>query len=218
MPVFRRLAILVLAASVLAGCGVFSKKRPPPCPQVSPLKGALRQVTFAPGGGTDLSALQSDVRLVGLSASCKYSEDEVAVDLAVTIAARRGPADRSRKAGAKYFVAIMDPERKIIAKRVFDVTLEFPVNVDAGRLTDSLIQRIPLAKGEPGAAYRVVAGLQLTREQLDYNRRVARSRTPGNLGDIPIAPPARTSPTPEEGEFPPVDRKGGMGRVPAEPN
>lgn len=216
MPAVRTLAALGMAALVLGSCSWFSSnKRPPPCPRIAILHDARRLVNFAPGGGTDLSAMVSDVRLVRAGGRCSYRDDAVEVDMTVTIAARRGPADRSRKAPARYFVAILSPEEKVIAKRVFDVTLTFPVNIDAGSQTDSLVQKIPLAKGERGYRYSIVTGLQLTPEQLKYNRATARIKTPGALRDIPITPPAR-GPERQQPEFPDQDRRGGMGRNPGE--
>ena len=104
MPLFRyrTLGVLVAVAVLLAACGVFGKKQQPPCPRVSVLKDAQRLVKFKPGGGTDLSALLHEVRLVGIRAKCKYYSDEVEVEMALTINARRGPADTTRKAPARY--------------------------------------------------------------------------------------------------------------------
>lgn len=219
MPASRSLAALAVAALFLGACSWFSgAKRQPPCPRIVVLDDAQRLVRFAPGGGTDLSAMVNDIRMVRAGGNCSYDEEGVEVDMLVTIAARRGPADRSRKAPAKYFVAIMNAEEKIIAKRVFDVTLTFPVNIDAGSLTDSLVQKIPLAEGERGSRYRIIAGLQLTPEQLKYNRDWAKIKTPGALRDIPITPPASSEPESRDPEFPPYRRPGGAGRVPGEPN
>lgn len=215
MSAFRSLAVLLAAVVALGACGLFKKKTQPPCPRISVLEDARRLVTFAPGGGTDLSAMVHEVRLGGISAKCGYSKNEVEVQMALSIAARRGPADRSRKAPAKYFVAIMGPSGNIVAKRVFEVTLTFPVNVDAGGLTDNLVQKIPLGPGEPGAAYRIIAGLQLTPAQLEYNRARAKIKSPGDLRDIPITPPADSSPASGEREFPPIRQRGGS-RVPGE--
>ena len=216
MPVFKSFAVLLAVVLALGGCGLFKKKRQPPCPRIAVLKDAKRVVTFAPGGGTDLSAMVNEVRLVGVSAKCSTAKDEVKVEMTVTIAARRGPADRSRKAPAIYFVAIMGPGGNIVAKRVFAVTLAFPVNVDVGGLTDNLVQRIPLGQGGRGADYRIIAGLQLTPGQLKFNRDRAKIKLPGELRDIPISPPVDSRPTGED-DFPPPRQRGSGGRVPGDP-
>ena len=131
------------------------------------------------------------------------------VDMELTIAARRAPADRSRKAPVKYFVAIMGPGRKIVAKRVFEVTVTFPVNVDVGGLTDNLVQRIPLGRDGRAAGYRIIAGLQLTPAQLKTNRDRAKTGAPGDLRDIPISPSVETRPGAEP-DYPPPRRRGGL--------
>lgn len=193
-------AILAAAAVALAGCGLFSEERERPCPRVTILKDAQRMVQFLPGGGTDLSALDHEVRLVNLRTACDYDSDAVEVDMELTIAARRGPANTTRKAPARYFVAIMGPDNRILAKRVFEAMLEFPVNVDHGGLTDTLAQTIPLENPANGPAYTIITGLQLSKEQLEFNRRSAGARLPGRLGDVPIPPP--TTETPPGGGFP----------------
>ena len=215
MLVFRSCLVLLAATLALGACGIFNKKRQPPCPRISILQDAKRLVTFAPGGGTDLSAMVNEVRLAGVSAACSYGKDEVEVHMALTIVARRGPADRTRKAPAKYFVAIMGPGRNIVAKRVFEVTLSFPVNVDAGGLTDNLVQKIPLGRDERGAGYRIIAGLQLTPGQLKFNRDRAKIKSPGDLKDLPISPPVQSRP-PGDPEFPPPRQRGGGGRTPGQ--
>ena len=164
-------------------------------------------MTFAPGAGTDLSAMVSDVRLAHVLAACSYRKDEVKVNIALTIASRRGPADRSRKAPAKYFVAIMGPDQNIVAKRVFEVTLTFPVNVDAGSLTDNLVQKLPLGRDQRTAGYQIITGLQLTPGQLKYNRDRAKAKSPGALKNMHISSPVKES-APEEFDYPKSNRRG----------
>lgn len=198
MPRASAAALAVGAALALSGCGLMSNAPERPCPRIAILNDAQRMVAFQPGGGTDLSALDHEVRLTNVRTACDYDSDGVEVDMEITIAARRGPANTTREAPARYFVAIMDPDRRILAKRVFDVTLAFPVNIDRGGLTDTLVQTIPLENAANGPAYTIVAGLQLSKAQLEYNRSTAGVRMRGRLGDIPIAPPAAETPTGEE--------------------
>ena len=212
MPLFRSASVLVLVAVVLAACGVFGKTSQPPCPRVSILKDAQRLVKFAPGGGSDLSAMLHEVRLIGVRSKCKYRSDEVEVDMALTIAARRGPADTTRNAPARYFVAIMDSRGRVITKRIFDLTIAFPVNIDSGSLTDNLVQKIPIAKGQTAARHTIIAGLQLTPKELEFSRRQPKVNLPGSLRNVPIAPPAK-APTIGDPEYPPPSRRS-MDRTP----
>ena len=214
MSHFRSAVLFVALAVILSGCGVFEKKKQLPCPRVVPLKDAQRLVKFAPGGGTDLSAMLYEIRVARIAPKCTYRRDEVEVDLALTIHARRGPADTARKAPGQYFVAIMDPRNRIVAKRRFDVTVSFPVNVNSGSFTDSLVQKIPIAKGRSAAGYVIVVGLQLTAEELRANRSKPGTNLPGRLRDVPIAP-ATAPPSQGEPEYPPTVR-GSAPRVPGE--
>ena len=214
MSLFRSAILFVALAAILSGCGVFGKKKQLPCPRVVPLKDAQRLIKFAPGGGTDLSAMLYEMRVARIAPKCTYRRDEVEVDLALTVHARRGPADTARQAPGQYFVAIMDPRNRIVAKRIFDVNVSFPVNVNSGSFTDSRVQRIPIAKGRSAAGYAIVVGLQLTAEDLRANRSRPATNLPGRLRDAPIAPAAEP-PSQGEPEYPPTIR-GNAPRVPGE--
>jgi len=187
MPVsrlLRGLALLVLAAG-LGGCDtvssvssnvsskvsrVLSQKEPVPCPGATIVKETSRMVAFRPGPGRDITDILFEARLPRILVGCSYAKGMVEVTTTVAIVAARGPADRTRRAPIRYFVAVLDGKDQVIAKREFETVLEFPLNVDRGGTSEDLVQRIPLAPGAKGTDYIIAVGFQLTREELAYNR------------------------------------------------
>lgn len=177
-PVGRTLTILAFAA--LAGCGSDADPRPPQiCPRISALGDAAMLTKFAAGTGRDLTDVDHEIRVVDIRYGCQYTEDDdknpvLAVAVAPVFEADRGPANTNRQARFTYFVAIADPQRTILNKQAFDLQVDFPGN--RSRVTVSpddppVTVDIPPVPGRSGPDYHVFVGLQLTPDELEYNRR-----------------------------------------------
>ncbi len=166
---------LVLAA---AGCGMFggAKVAQYPCPQPGILKDAQRLTKFLPGRGRDLTDVVFQVRLANVRTKCIYDKSGVKIDMLVDISAERGPADKSRKAVFAYFVAIANPAGTILARERFTALIPFVSNVSRAVAAEELEQMIPLPRGRSAENYRIIIGLQITREELEFNRRPRQRR------------------------------------------
>ena len=66
-------------------------------------------------------------------------------------------------------MGLADRQERIIAKRVFDVPVEFK---SAARIevVEEVAQRIGLKPGQVGTDFVILVGFQLDRDQLEYNR------------------------------------------------
>lgn len=177
---FAVLAVLT-AALALAGCGswadITGAPPPPPCPPVSVLKDAATVTRFV-GGGQDIVDVVNEGEITGYDLTCEYDVDkktkagEVAVTLGVHVTATRGPADRQRQATYRYFIAITDPDRNVLDKRVFEIVVPFPGNATALPVRDDPVpMTIPLPAGKTGQDFEIFTGFQLTPEEVAYNRR-----------------------------------------------
>ncbi|MGE0724716.1 MAG: hypothetical protein AB7O45_10090, partial [Alphaproteobacteria bacterium] len=78
-------------------------------------------------------------------------------------------ADRDRRADITYFVAVADPEQRIVARETFTVPVRFSGNFTRMQASEEIEQVITLG-GRSGAGYRIYVGFPLSQEQLDYNR------------------------------------------------
>jgi len=170
-------ALLVLAAA----CTTPEQDLPPPCPKASIVEEASRLVRYKEGPGRDLIDIDFQGEIVSLKGECvtKYDEDTdlETVDMTVEMDFRlsRGAANRSRQAAFEYFVAIMDSDGEVMEKQTFAFATEFTANRTTVIDNDKPIElHIPVARDKYGEDYFVYTGFQLSREELEDNRRRSR--------------------------------------------
>ena len=176
----RAAAIVLLG---VAGCTVFQEEEPPPpCPRVSILGDAAALTKFRPGPGRDLTDVLYEGVVSGVTGSCAYADDgkranrALSMKVALVIEAARGPANRDGRAPFPYFVGITDSSRNVLNKQRFSVTVVFPGNRTRLVVTDTpVVLEIPVKAGQSRQDLTVVVGFQLSRAELEYNRRARRS-------------------------------------------
>ncbi|NBC34458.1 MAG: hypothetical protein GVY13_17420 [Alphaproteobacteria bacterium] len=144
--------------------------QPTGCPRVSILSDAAQMVVFRPGPGRDLTDVALRGVIAGFDGGCEYFDGYVQVAMRLSLAAEQGPAATGDTAGFDYFIAIADPEGRVLSKEVFDTEVRFPPGGDQGGTVETLDYRIPLEEPAAGRFYRVLVGFQLTPAQLEYNR------------------------------------------------
>jgi len=162
-----RVLLGLVALPILASCAAEPETRP--CPQAVVLSDASRQTKFT-GQGRDLTDVLFEASIQTGSLVCEYDENELDVDLEVQVIAARGPANTDRLANITYFVAVARTDQTILARESFDIAIPFPGNRTRVSGLEEIGQVITLAQGETGGDYRIYVGLDLTREELEYNR------------------------------------------------
>jgi len=166
-----RFVAAALLPLVLASCSVLQKQEVPPCPPVYILADAGKLTKFRPGPGRDLTDVEYEAEIQGYTGGCKYDEKGAIVDLQVSFALKRGPADTDRKAEFSYFTAIPHFYPAPEAKAVFPVTIDFPEGVNYVRFTDEeVVMRVPVKDKDVINKYEIYLGFQETAEELDRNR------------------------------------------------
>jgi hypothetical protein len=169
--VMTRISVVFLGL-VLAGCTVFDKGPQLPCPRAVILSDAAEMKEYRPGPGRDLTDVLYEGEIVGMSSSCEYDDDGyVDSDVVLTVGLARGPAAEGNIGRFAYFVAITNPDDKIIAKQVFPVEVEYPGFGPRVVVQEEISQRIHYAPNADARFYRIFIGFQLTQDQLDYLRR-----------------------------------------------
>jgi hypothetical protein len=176
----RRLG-LALALGVplaLAGCGLFEDKPPPPpCPRTLILADAADAYRYVAGRGRDLVDLNYHARIRDLRSVCTYEFDkagggEIEVEVALLIAVERGLANTDRQAAFRYFVGVTGAGGRVLNKQTFDARVEFPGNRTQVALREPPIATtIPIRAGQDGRSFEVFVGFQLSRDELQENRR-----------------------------------------------
>jgi hypothetical protein len=140
------------------------------CPVVGIPRETSTLTRFRDGSGRDLTDVVFDASIRNAKIDCTYSSKGASIELGVILAAERGPAATARTATIPYFIAIVDPDRNILAKEVFTTTLTFPPNVSQTAVMDQSQETIPLPKNKSAETYGIVVGMQLTPDEIDYNR------------------------------------------------
>lgn len=165
-----KLILVAAAVAVLSSCSMFDNSKQYDCPTVGIPRETATLTRFRDGPGRDLTDVVFDSGIQNAKISCTYSSKGVAIELGVVLGAERGPASSARTATVPYFIAIVDPDRNILAKEVFSTTLTFPPNVSQAAVMELTQETIPLPKNKSAEGYGMVVGMQLTPEEVEYNR------------------------------------------------
>ncbi len=176
-PGLRRLRSCFLLLPLAVGaCGMFDRSAPPPCPRIGILADAATLVKFRPGKGRDLTDVEHEAEVFSVDRTCELRDKGAAVEVVVTIqmAASRGPAapEAATTIALPYFVAVVErASQRIVARESIPGQVELPPGRRRAGVGEEITERIPLAAGRSPADYEILVGLELTEEQLEYNRR-----------------------------------------------
>lgn len=158
---------------------MFQKEEPPPpCPRISILGDAATITKFRPGPGRDLTDVLYEGVVTNVTGRCTYANGgkganrALSMKVVLVIEAARGPANRDGRAAFSYFVGITDSSRNVLNKERFNVRMLFPGNRTRLVITDNPVTlEIPVKAGQSGRDFTIFVGFQLSREDLEYNRR-----------------------------------------------
>jgi len=171
---FTRYGLLAAALLLLAGCGIFNKKAPPPaCPRVGILSDAAKGTVYRAGAGRDLTDVAYEHQLLDFNGGCKYTDklDAVTVIFTLQVAATRGPAGAAAETSVPYFVAVVDKQQRILSRERFTAKVPFTEGRRRAVVGEELEQRIPFVTGRGAADVEILVGLELSPEQLESNRK-----------------------------------------------
>ena len=165
--------VAVLLLLPLFGCAPERNAFAPLCPTPR-LIPALADVTRYGGHGPthDVTDLILQARVVAVNGSCQAGDDKsrLPAKVQVSISLQRGPAMQGRDAEVPVFIAVTEGET-VRDKKVFPLHLTFPPNVDRLTITSPDIDMdLPVSPEKSGAAYSIIAGFQLTPDELAANR------------------------------------------------
>ena len=175
----------VLLAAGLGACGAYqyaADKLSEPivlrCPDYLVIADAANLVRFRDGPGRDLIDIDFETKIVRVQLECTSNIDKktrtgtLDVDVTVTFRAERGPANRSREGRFDYFISVVGRDQKILYREAFAIKVGFPGNKT--RLvvrSEPVTLEIPITPKRASRSFRIFAGLKLTREELEFNRR-----------------------------------------------
>lgn len=168
----RALLSAALLAGGLSGCGPQDPNAfAPECVPVGILAEAADLDSYA-GDTHDLSTLVNHVGIAGVGGSCSDAKEGHALhtNISVVITLQRGPAALTRDVDVPYFIAVLHGG-EVVAKHSLTLAAHFPPNTDRLALkSDTLSFELPISRRMSSESYRLEVGLQLTPEQLAFNR------------------------------------------------
>ncbi|HVC59127.1 MAG TPA: hypothetical protein VND19_02035 [Acetobacteraceae bacterium] len=169
----RRAAAFAALLPLLSACAPDRDQFPPACPRVAFVTPTADLAVFRPGsGGRDLTALILAGRMQAIQGKCKPGETAGTVEATVAAGAvlTRGPAMQGNQVNVPVYVAVTEGDR-ILDKRVYTLRATFPSNVDRVTVsTPDVFMVLPVSRTKSAAAYSVLAGFQLTPDELAANR------------------------------------------------
>ncbi|MDA0661223.1 MAG: hypothetical protein O3B08_00110 [Proteobacteria bacterium] len=163
-----RTGLLIAVGMLLAACAGEKDSRIA-CPDVDVLRGLGDVTRFNPGPGRDPTDVLLEAWIDRVGGSCQRDDENLLVDLAVRIVTRRGPANRTESATIPYFVAITDLQRNILSRQTFSAETPY-VSRKSISFEDVLTLTIPLSPGVETDSFSIFVGLELSEEELRYNR------------------------------------------------
>ena len=171
---FLRAVSLLCAALALGACSAPRNSFAPACP-VPGLVKPLAELTRYRGNSQELSDLIIRARIIDVGGKCKPGgRGTVVVTAQVVVDLTRGPAMQGLTYELPVFVAVTD-SAAIRDKTEYALTVEFARNVDRARaLSPEVEMELPVTNDRSAASFGIIAGFQLTPDELAAARRTYR--------------------------------------------
>ncbi|MBW3559600.1 MAG: Tat pathway signal sequence domain protein [Proteobacteria bacterium] len=164
-----------------------------PCPFVKVLYDASRYVELENARET-AAAVKWSGEIQGVRADCRYREAQpITVDMDVAFNLGRGPRADGQTKQYRYWVAVTERNRAVIAKEYFTLDAEFQPGQDRLTATERLggITIPRKDQNVSGGNFEILIGFDVTPEMAQFNRDGKRFRV--NAGQTAAAQPGQTA-------------------------
>ena len=173
-PFLRRclpLAAVAPLALTAASCGPGVNQFAPVCP-VPGLVKPLAEMARYRGASRDVRDLEIRARIVDIAGTCKPGRDGIVLATVRIVAeVSRGPALSGSQYTLPMFVAVTD-SGDVRDKSLYSVPVEFERGQERVRAASAEIElELPVSATKTAAAYGIVAGFQLTPDEVAAYRR-----------------------------------------------
>jgi hypothetical protein len=169
------LGMSVVAGLVLSACSTDQKHGL--CPNASILANTSDFIAFKDKMEGDPSGELYEVTMTGVTSNCSFDKDEGTADssLTLTFRATRTPTGDAAEYAVPYYVAVTRDSTTIVSKQVLSAPFSFrPGESNTTFTADVSTVPVRLDNGKKPYDYGILAGLQMTQAQLDYNKKMGR--------------------------------------------
>ena len=158
-----------------------------PCPYVKILYDAARYVELT-GDRVAASNVAFTGEVEGLTSDCAYQgEDPITVHTRVLFNLGRGPQAQGDQRTYRYWIAVTERNKAVLAKEYFDLPVDFDGAETASVSQDQVIV-IPRAEATTsGDNFEVLVGFDVTPEMAEFNRSGSRFRVNAGAAATPPA-------------------------------
>ena len=141
------------------------------CPHVAILKAPSELVRFAKSTSREMSDVLFQVKLELNRATCEMEDKAVYVTGHASLSIVRGPANKEGKAPFSLFVAVLNGKREIILRQQLPIIAEFDAGEPRLYFEDAVTFEIDKKPEVDASTFTVYAGLEMSPEELEFNRR-----------------------------------------------
>lgn len=158
-----------------------------PCPFVKVLYDAARYVELT-GDRVAAANVAFTGEIEGLVSDCSYQSDQpITVQTRVLFNLGRGPQAQGDARTYRYWIAVTERNRAVLAKEYFDLPVDFGGEQTASVTQDQVIV-IPRAEATTsGDHFEILVGFDVTPQMAEFNRSGSRFRV--NAGTAGATPP-----------------------------
>jgi hypothetical protein len=165
-------AATILAAS-LAAC---SGDKSGDCPTMTGVTDASVRTVFRSGATEDRANVLYTAEIVSVAGGCdmdKKPPHATDANLTVVFRATRGASGGEARFAVPYFIAVTEGAR-ILTRRNYTTTLSFEPGQTVATATETIGSvHLDPSKDKQPYDYQILVGLQLTKAEVEYNRRTA---------------------------------------------
>lgn len=167
-------ALALCLPLVLGACSSDEETTYLPCPSVVIIPEAAALTRFSEAG-RDLSDIRFEAAITGAQAFCAYEGWDLDIWVDVDLDVQRGPAMAAAGSGAapasfSYFMALASRDLQVIAREGFEFSAPLNDEIPQIQAAEQLGTRVTLARDSLGDDLVVLLGIELSREELAYNR------------------------------------------------
>ena len=159
--------VLTLGLTGCFGSTSSSGKLVCPTPVIAPDLDAAAQMR---PGGTGPDDIRFGVKLVSVKTTCRTEKIGLTADTRVGFVAARNDPTLSH-AEFSYFIAVADAQKNILNKKEDKVSVDFVPRQNRLQVSVDFAIGLPVRDLSAGGKYIIIVGLQLSPEQLDFNRK-----------------------------------------------
>ena len=147
-----------------------------PCPYVKILYDAARYVELADNRPATANVGYTG-EIEGLAADCSYrGDDPITVQVNLLFNLGRGPMATAGSHTYRYWIAVTERNRAILAKQYFDLPVDFRGGETASATEEQTIVIPRAAATTSGDNFEILVGFEVTQEMAEFNRTGSRFR------------------------------------------